>query len=58
MVVSIVMQWCLFLPAAYVVGPVLGGGLMAIWGAQAVYRSLQTVVFAASWYRGRWARQL
>ena len=58
MVVSIVMQWCLFLPAAYVVGPVLGGGLMAIWGAQAVYRSLQTVVFAASWSRGRWARQL
>lgn len=58
MVVSIVMQWLLFLPAAYVVGPLLGGGLMAIWTAQAVYRSLQTLVFAASWARGRWARAI
>ena len=58
MVVSIVMQWLLFLPAAYVVGPLLSGGLMAIWTAQAVYRSLQTLVFAASWARGRWARAI
>ncbi len=58
MVVSIVMQWLLFLPAAYVVGPVLGGGLLAIWSAQAVYRCLQTLVFAASWRRGRWAKDV
>ena len=31
MVVSIVTQWGLFLPLAWLLGPVLGGGLMAVW---------------------------
>jgi MATE family multidrug resistance protein len=55
MAVSIGTQWLLFLPAAYLVGPVLGGGLLAIWIAQVAYRSLQAVIFGAIWQAGRWA---
>jgi putative MATE family efflux protein len=55
MVVSIVMQWGLFLPVAYVFGPVLGFGLSAVWAAQVGYRSLQAGVFALIWKRGRWS---
>ncbi len=55
MVVSIGLQWGLFLPAAVLVGPVLGHGLTAIWLAQVGYRVLQAGVFAVIWQRGRWA---
>ncbi|MEQ9502382.1 MAG: MATE family efflux transporter [Deltaproteobacteria bacterium] len=48
-------QWLLFLPAAYVVGPYLGYGLIGIWIAQAVYRAVQAGIFAALWKGGRWA---
>ncbi len=48
-------QWLLFLPAAYVVGPYLGYGLVGIWIAQAVYRAVQAGIFAALWRGGRWA---
>lgn len=55
MVVSISMQWALFLPAAYLVGPVLGFGLLGIWVAQISYRSLQACLLAVLWQRGTWA---
>ncbi len=55
MAVSIVAQWFVFLPIAWLVGPGSGGGLMAIWWAQAGYRALLAVTFTALWHRGRWA---
>jgi Na+-driven multidrug efflux pump len=55
MVVAITLQWFLFIPCAYVVGPVLGFGLLGIWAAQAGYRTLQACVFTAMWSRGKWA---
>ena len=55
MIVSVCTQWLLFLPAAYVIGPILGLGLVAIWSAQVGYRSLTALVFAHLWRRGRWA---
>lgn len=55
MVVSITAQWVVFLPAAYVIGPVLGLGLIGIWAAQASYRLLQTLVLAMLWRSRRWA---
>jgi multidrug resistance protein, MATE family len=55
MVVSIVTQWGVFLPVAYVLGPVLGYGLFPIWIAQVAYRGLVAVVFFVLWQRGRWA---
>jgi MATE family multidrug resistance protein len=55
MLVSICTQWLLFLPVAYVLGPVLGLGLMAIWIAQVSYRGLSALIFAHLWRRGSWA---
>ena len=54
MMVSVAHQWGLFLPAAYLIGPVFGFGLTGIWLAQGGYRLLMTLVFAVLWRRGSW----
>ena len=56
MVISLAMQWCLFLPVAFVLQSMWGFGLLVIWGANIVYRSLQSMLFLWSWYNGRWAQ--
>ncbi len=55
MFVSVGMQWMLFLPAAFVIGPTLGYGLVGIWVANVVYRGVQSLVFAGLWRGGKWA---
>lgn len=55
MAISVTMQWALFLPLAYVIGPLLGFGLLEIWCANIAYRSIQTLIFAWSWRQGHWA---
>ncbi len=47
-------QWVIFLPAVYVIGPVMGFALVAVFAAQAIYRGLQALVFALMWKRGGW----
>lgn len=54
--VTSVLQWLVFLPAAYLVGPHLGLGLTAVWAANAAYRLLQSGVFAAIWRSDGWTR--
>lgn len=54
--VGIGLQWLLFLPLAYLIGPVLGFGLLGIWILQGGYRGLMAAVFALLWKRGRWRR--
>ncbi|MBM3363966.1 MAG: MATE family efflux transporter, partial [Betaproteobacteria bacterium] len=56
MQVAILNQWCLFMPTAYVVGPVLGHGLLGIWLCQVAFRMLQSGVFALLWVRRGWVR--
>ncbi len=53
---SIATQWGLFLPAAYLLGPVLGLGLFAIWGAQVSYRIVQAGIYTVLWQGGGWTR--
>lgn len=48
-------QWLLFLPCAYLLGPVLGGGLLAVWLLQSLYRVIASVIFAILWQRKQWA---
>lgn len=52
MVVSVALQWGLFLPLAFMLGPVLGFGMTAVWSAQVGYRCVQALVFTSIW-RGR-----
>ncbi len=54
MKISLIAQWAIFLPIAALAGPVLGGGLLLVWLLQGVYRSGQTLWFAAAWRQGRW----
>jgi MATE family multidrug resistance protein len=55
MVVAVLMQWAVFLPLAWLLGPVLGGGLTAVWIAQIGYRAVQTGIFWRFWTSKRWA---
>jgi len=52
--VSIGLQWIVFLPLAYVVGPVMGWGLMGVWAWFITYRFLTTLIFAGVWQFGNW----
>ena len=54
MLVSIGTQWLLFLPLAFVIGPVLGFGLTGVWVWQGVSRALQAWLFLAMWRGRRW----
>ena len=55
LLVAVTAQWVLFLPAAYLIGPVLGFGLFGVFAAQGAYRILQGAVFAWIWRSGAWA---
>lgn len=56
MLVTLFLQWLVFLPAAYWLGPVAGYGLLAIWIAQLCYRAAQTGIFISLWQRRSWTR--
>lgn len=55
MAVSIINQWLIFLPTAYIVGPVLGCGLTSIYLVQVLYRAVQAAIFSGFWLRRNWA---
>ena len=55
MCVGIGLQWLGFLPLAWLLGPVLGCGLQAIWIAMIVYRGVQALIFTLAWQRRNWA---
>jgi putative MATE family efflux protein len=52
--ITIIAQWVFFLPAAYLVGPVLGLGLLGVWILNGVYRLGQALVCAQQWSSRRW----
>lgn len=54
MMVSIGVQWLLFLPLAFLMGPVLGYGLLAVWILQGLTRALQSSTFLAIWRSRSW----
>jgi len=53
--ISITWQWLFFLPLAYVVGPLLGFGLLGVWILNGIYRAGQALVCAWQWHSRRWA---
>jgi MATE family multidrug resistance protein len=54
MYIGIAFQWLIFLPLVYLLGPILGFGLVVIFATQAAYRALQALTFASMWQRERW----
>lgn len=53
--ISILFQWGFFLPAAWLLGPVLGYGLTTVWLLQMVQRLLLAGTMAYHWRGRRWA---
>ena len=54
--ISVIWQWVFFLPLAYVVGPVLGFGLLGVWIVNGIYRAGQAVNCATQWADRKWTR--
>lgn len=52
--VSIITQWLIGLPLAWLVGPYLGWGLIWIWITNGLYRVIQAGLFAMIWQRRNW----
>ena len=50
--VSVLLQWGCFLPAAFLLGP--SQGLLWVWVANILYRSVQSGIFVWLWRRGHW----
>lgn len=54
MLVSIGTQWLIFLPFAFIVGPVLGYGLLGVWLLQGGSRGIQAFLFTQMWRGRKW----
>lgn len=54
MIVLASCQWLIFLPLAYLAGPVLGLGLSGIWAAHLLYRGAQACLLHTRWQGDRW----
>ncbi len=54
MVVNLVTQWGIFMPLAFLLGPVFGFGIVAVWVVFGISRLLQALAFVVIWRRGRW----
>ena len=54
MMLTLGMQWLLFLPLAWWVGIGLDQGLLGIWLMQLLYRLINSVGFLWVWQRRRW----
>ena len=52
--ISLLWQWAFFLPVAFVVGPLLGLGLVGVWAVNAVYRTAQAINCASQWAGRKW----
>jgi len=53
--VTTLLQWGVFLPIAWLLGPLLGLGSTAVWAAYVLYRLVQAGMFVASWRGRSWA---
>jgi len=56
MLISISTQWLLFLPLAFVIGPVMGYGLLGVWLWQGATRMVQSWLFFTKWRGRKWQR--
>jgi putative MATE family efflux protein len=54
MIVSVGTQWLVFLPLAYLVGPLMGFGLLGVWILQGGSRALNSFLFIEMWRGRKW----
>ena len=56
MLITLTWQWVFFLPLAWIVGPVLGYGLLGVWIINVIYRLGQACHCSRAWAGRRWAQ--
>ena len=54
MAISAGTQWLFFLPLAFIIGPVLGYGLLGVWLLQGVSRAFQAFLYVKMWRGRKW----
>jgi putative MATE family efflux protein len=52
--ISVIWQWFFFLPLAFLIGPVLGFGLLGVWIVNGFYRVGQSINCATQWAGRKW----
>ena len=57
LIISLVSQWLVFLPVAYLVAVVLQWGLLALWGCMVLFRALSLTASLIRFRSGAWAHQ-
>lgn len=55
MTINVAMQWGVLLPAAYLVGPIAGYGLIGIWLIQGLQRMTLSVIYSRIWLGKGWS---
>ncbi|KAA9130487.1 MATE family efflux transporter [Marinihelvus fidelis] len=53
--ISVFWQWALFLPAAFIIGPTLGYGLLGVWIVNTFYRVGQAIHCVHQWRSRSWS---
>jgi len=53
--ISLLWQWAFFLPLAFIVGPMLGFGLLGVWIVNGFYRVGQSINCGTQWAGRKWA---
>ncbi|HKM16178.1 MAG TPA: MATE family efflux transporter [Marinospirillum sp.] len=56
MQVSLLMQWLIFLPVAWLFGIYFQWGLLGIWSVQLAYRIINSLVFIKIWQQRGWQK--
>ena len=54
--VSILSQWAVFLPSAYLAVVVFNQNLTVVWALYVSYRFVQGLVYANIWRNGAWSK--
>lgn len=54
--INLLMQWCVLLPLAFLVGPIAGFGLLGIWLLQGLQRITLSLIYGAIWKGRHWSR--
>jgi len=52
--ISVIWQWVIFLPLAFLVGPILGFGLLGVWAINGIYRVGQAITCVNQWRGRKW----
>ena len=56
--INLFMQWGVFLPLAYLAGPIAGYGLLGVWILQGLQRIALSLIYSMIWQRRHWVTAL